>query len=118
VAAAGDAAATAVVERLAQEVFLFARAAMDRLNVRDQTTDVVLGGGVLAGRHPLLMDGVSRRLEAHAPRANLLVVDDPPVVGAVLLGLDVLGASREAEIVARNAVLARTRKAPPRGEAC
>jgi N-acetylglucosamine kinase-like BadF-type ATPase len=109
VAAAGDAPARAVVERLAEEVFLLARANLDRLNLRDQSTDVVLGGGVLAARHRLLMEGVSRRLAAYAPYANLLVVDDPPVVGAALLGLDALGASPDAEIRARDAILARTR---------
>ena len=110
VAAAGDEQARAVVERQAEEVFLLARAAIDRLNLRDQPTDVVLGGGVLAARDPLLMDAVSRRLDAYAPRANLLVVDDPPVVGAVLLGLDALGAAPDAQVAARAALLARTHR--------
>jgi N-acetylglucosamine kinase-like BadF-type ATPase len=109
VAALGDGPARAVVDRQAEEVFLLVRAAVDRLALRDQPTDVVLGGGVLAARHPLLMEEVSRRLAAYAPRANLLVVDDPPVVGAALLGLDSLGASPDAEIAARAALLARTR---------
>jgi N-acetylglucosamine kinase-like BadF-type ATPase len=109
VAALGDGPARAVVDRQAEEVFLLVRAAVDRLALRDQPTDVVLGGGVLAARHPLLMEEVSRRLAAYAPRANLLVVDDPPVVGAALLGLDSLGASPDAEIAARTAMLARTR---------
>ena len=87
VAAAGDGPARAVVDRLAEEVFLLARATLDRLHLRDQRTDVVLGGSVLAARHPLLMEGVSRRLAAYAPRTSVLVVDDPPVVGAELLGL-------------------------------
>jgi N-acetylglucosamine kinase-like BadF-type ATPase len=112
VAAAGDGPATAVVERLAEEVFLLARVALDRLSLRDQPTDVVLGGSVLAARHALLMEGVSRRLAASAPRANLLVVDDPPVVGAALLGLDALGADPAAEIAVRRALLARTRTNP------
>jgi N-acetylglucosamine kinase-like BadF-type ATPase len=109
VAAAGDEPARSVVERLAEEVFLLARAAIDRLKLRDQSTDVVLGGGVLAARHPLLMEEVARRFETHTPRANLLVVDDPPVVGAALLGLDALGASPDAETAARASLLARTR---------
>jgi N-acetylglucosamine kinase-like BadF-type ATPase len=109
VAAAGDGPARAVVERLAEEVFLLARAAYDRLRLRDQPTDVVLGGSVLAARHPLLIEGVSRRLAAHATHVNLLVVDDPPVVGAALLGLDALGASPDAASAARTALLARTR---------
>ena len=113
VAAADDVQARAVVERMSEEVFLIARAAINRLDLRDQSTDVVLGGGVLAARHPLLMEGVSRRFEQYAPRANLLVVDDPPVVGAALLGLDALGASSEIKSAARAAVLDRTRKPPP-----
>ena len=59
VAAAGDGPARAVVDRLAEEVFLLARATLDRLDLRDQPTDVVLGGSVLAARHPLLMEGVA-----------------------------------------------------------
>jgi N-acetylglucosamine kinase-like BadF-type ATPase len=117
VAAAGDGLARAVVERLAEEVFLLARATIDRLKLRDQSTDVVLGGGVLAARHPLLMEEVSRRFEAHAPRANLLVVEDPPVVGAALLGLDALGVSPDVENAARAALLVRTRTAPSAGGA-
>jgi N-acetylglucosamine kinase-like BadF-type ATPase len=109
VAASGDGLATAVVERQAEEVFLLARAALDRLNLRDQPTDVVLGGGVLATRHPLLMGGILTRLAAYAPPVNVLVVDDPPVIGAALLGLDSLGAPPDAEIAARAGLLARTR---------
>ena len=110
VAASGDGPATAVVERQAEEVFLLARAALDRLKLRDQPTDVVLGGSVLAARHPLLIAGVSLRVAAYAPRATLLVVDDPPVVGAALLGLDALGASPEMEIAVRTALLTRARR--------
>jgi len=110
VAAAGDGAARAVVERLADEVFLLARAAYNRLELHDQPTDVVLGGGILAARHPLLMEGVSGRLAAYAPRVNLLVVDDPPVVGAALLGLDARGASPDAGVAVRTALLTRARR--------
>jgi len=109
VAAAGDGPATAVVGRLAEEVFLLARVALDRLRLRDQQAAVVLGGSVLAARQPLLLDTVSRRLAAYAPSANLLVVDDPPVVGAALLGMDMLGSSPDAETAVRTALLERTR---------
>ena len=110
VAAAGDGAARAVVERLAEEVSLLVRAAHNRLELHDQPTDVVLGGGILAARHPLLMEGVTGRLAAYAPRVNLLVVDDPPVVGAALLGLDALGASPDAGVAVRTALLTRARR--------
>ena len=119
VAVAGDGPAREVVERLAEEVFLLARATLGRLRLRDQPTDVVLGGSVLAARHPLLMEGLSRRLAAYAPGVNLVLVDDPPVVGAALLGLDALGAPADAEIAARDGILARTRKAASfRSAAC
>jgi N-acetylglucosamine kinase-like BadF-type ATPase len=108
VAEAGDAPAAAVVQRQAEEVFLLARAALERLGLRDQPTDVVLGGGVLATRNPLLLGGASQRLAAYAPQVNVLLVDDPPVVGAAFLGLDAIGAPPAAEIAARTAVLART----------
>jgi hypothetical protein len=42
----------------------------------------------------------------------LLVVADPPVVGAALLGLDALGAKPGVHIAARAALLVRTRTAP------
>jgi N-acetylglucosamine kinase-like BadF-type ATPase len=106
-AAAGDGPAMAVVERLAEEVYLLVQATLNRLELRDQSTDVVLGGSVLAARSPVLMDGISRRLAASAPGASLLVVDDPPVIGAALLGLDALGASPAAEAAARTALLGR-----------
>jgi N-acetylglucosamine kinase-like BadF-type ATPase len=109
VAEAGDGPAAAVVERLAEEVFLLARVALDRLNLGGQPTDVVLGGGVLATRNLLLMGGILQRLTAYAPPVNVLMVDDPPVIGAALLGLDAIGASRDAEMAVRTALLTRTR---------
>ena len=112
VATAGDGPAAAVVERLAEEVFLLVRATLDLLDLRNQPADVVLGGSVLAARSPLLIEGVSRRVAAYASRAKLLVVDDPPVIGAALLGLDALGASPEAQTAARTGLLARTRTTP------
>jgi hypothetical protein len=36
-------------------------------------------------------------------------VDDPPVVGAALLGMDMLGSSPDAETAVRTALLERTR---------
>jgi len=88
VAAAGDPVAIAVVQQQAEEIVTMATVAMRRLDLLDEPTDVVLGGGVLTAGHPLLMETVIRLLAAAAPKAIPRVVDVPPVVGAALLGLD------------------------------
>ncbi|MEU0096363.1 BadF/BadG/BcrA/BcrD ATPase family protein [Kribbella sp. NPDC006257] len=88
VAAGGDAVAAEVVRHQAEEVVAMAVVAMRRLDLLDEPTDVVLGGGVLTAGHPLLMEQVVRLLSAAAPKAVPHVVDVPPVVGAALLGLD------------------------------
>ncbi|WP_244992614.1 N-acetylglucosamine kinase [Saccharothrix coeruleofusca] len=97
VAAAGDAVARAVVERLVEEVVLLASVSLRRLALLAEPVTVVLGGGVLTGTGGAVVGAVRRRLAELAPRAEVRVVDVPPVVGAALLGLDALGAAQGAE---------------------
>ncbi|QMU75495.1 ATPase [Streptacidiphilus sp. PB12-B1b] len=92
-AEAGDPVARELVARQADEIAAMALVALRRLDLLDAPADVVLGGGVLASRRPLLLDGVTARLAADAPQAVPRVVDTPPVVGAALLGLDYLAAA-------------------------
>jgi N-acetylglucosamine kinase-like BadF-type ATPase len=92
-AEAGDAVALSLVERQAEEVCAMAVTAIRRLGLADgPAIPVVLGGGVLEARNPLLTDAITRRLAEQAPKAVVRVVDTPPVTGAALLGLDYLGA--------------------------
>jgi N-acetylglucosamine kinase-like BadF-type ATPase len=102
VADEGDPVARAVVSRLADEISVMAINAMRRLDLTGQATPVVLGGGVLTARNPLLMDSVTRQLLEAAPRAQVRVIDVPPVVGAALLGLDHVHAPPAAEARLRN----------------
>ncbi|MFF3946176.1 N-acetylglucosamine kinase [Streptomyces sp. NPDC001902] len=95
-AQAGDPVARAIVERQAEEIVVMATVALRRLGLLDEETDVVLGGGVLAARHPLLMNSVTSLLAAAAPKAVPKVVTSPPVLGAALLGLDATGAAAQA----------------------
>jgi N-acetylglucosamine kinase-like BadF-type ATPase len=90
-AAAGDEAAGAIVDRLAEEISVMALVALRQLDLLDTETDVVLGGGVLVARDPVLMSGIADRLAAGAPRAVIRVTTVPPIVGAALLGLDRYG---------------------------
>jgi N-acetylglucosamine kinase-like BadF-type ATPase len=92
-ARAGDPIAVQLVERQAEEVCVMAVTAMRRLGLDSASgTAVVLGGGVLEARDPLLTAAIERRLGLVVPEAVPHVVDTPPVIGAAQLGLDHLGA--------------------------
>ena len=84
----GDPVARTVVSRLGDEISVMAITAMRRLGLTALATPVVLGGGVITARNPLLMDSILRQLAEAAPAAQVRVIDVPPVAGAALLGLD------------------------------
>ncbi|MFI9046555.1 N-acetylglucosamine kinase [Streptomyces sp. NPDC053427] len=96
VAAAGDPVARTLVARQAEEVVLLATVALNRLDLLGEPTPVVLGGGVLAARHPLLHDRIIQLLAERAPKAVPRVMTAPPVLGAALHALDRAGAGAAA----------------------
>lgn len=96
VATEGDEVARALVARQAEEIALMATVALRRLDLLDAPVPVVLGGGVLAARHPVLHDAVLALLAERAPKAVPEVVTAPPVLGAGLLALDETGAPASA----------------------
>ncbi|GAB7062986.1 N-acetylglucosamine kinase [Streptomyces mexicanus] len=96
-AAEGDAIAVSLVDRLAEEIVTMATVALSRLDLLAEETPVLLGGSVLAARHPRLDDGIRERLAARAPKAVPRVVTARPVLGAALLGLDHVGAPESAQ---------------------
>ncbi|MBC2901015.1 BadF/BadG/BcrA/BcrD ATPase family protein [Streptomyces cupreus] len=93
----GDPVARSLVDRLAEEVVAMATVALTRLDLLTEETPVILGGSVLAAHHPQLDDAIRNLLTSRAPKAVPRVVTAPPVVGAVLLGLDRVGAKVGAE---------------------
>ncbi|NUT36963.1 MAG: ATPase [Hamadaea sp.] len=103
-AAAGDEVAARVVDRQAAEIVALVRVAADRLGLREQPVDVVLGGGVLTARHPALHEPVVAGITEVAPAARIDLLRDPPVTGAVLLGLDALHAAEAAKTALRHAL--------------
>ncbi|BFV56887.1 BadF/BadG/BcrA/BcrD ATPase family protein [Kitasatospora sp. CMC57] len=102
-AEAGDGTALALIDRQADEIVRLAVVALGRLDLLSTPAPVVLGGGVLASRQPLLLDNVTARLAAAAPLAEARVVVAPPVLGAALLGLDQLGGDPAAQQRLRDA---------------
>jgi hypothetical protein len=99
VADAGDLVARRVVARQADEIVQLVFVTASRLELRGRRYAVVLGGGVLTARHPLLLDAVVAGVHAHSPRAEVGVLDDPAVTGAALLTLDALGAPDAGPVV-------------------
>jgi hypothetical protein len=77
-------------------VVAFVRAAADRLDLADEEVDVVLGGSVLQSGNQRLLTGIETGLRAVGPRLSAVVGRSRPIVGAVLIGLDRLGASPDA----------------------
>jgi N-acetylglucosamine kinase-like BadF-type ATPase len=104
VAAAGDAVATNVVLRQAEEIVTLASVAAKRLGIGTRPVDVVLGGGVLTARHPMLHDAIVAGLATRVPGATVKVLADPPVTGAVLLGLDELGTTAGSKAAMRQSI--------------
>jgi len=92
VAADGDRVAADVGRRQAEGVAALAVATLPRLDLLGEPTPVVLGGGLLAASHRLLLEGIDTVLATAAPLASTRVVTTPLVVGAGLLGLDQLSA--------------------------
>jgi len=93
----GDPVALSLVNRQADEISVMAITAMRRLDLTGLATPVILGGGVITARNPLLMASITRQLAEAAPRAQVRVIEVPPVVGAALLGLDHVNAPPDAE---------------------
>jgi N-acetylglucosamine kinase-like BadF-type ATPase len=106
-AQAGDQVARQLVDRQADEVCAMALSALRRLGLLGHPVPVVLGGGVLAARDPLLIAGITERLAGQAPHVAIRIAGVPPVAGAALLGLDHLGAGAAAEQRLRSCYAAR-----------
>ena len=87
-AADGDAPARQAADTLADEVAAFVRAAVVRLDLQDEAVEVVLGGGIFDTTDVAFHARVAAGVHAAAPRAVLVRLDAPPVLGAALIGLD------------------------------
>jgi N-acetylglucosamine kinase-like BadF-type ATPase len=99
--AGGDAIARSLVHRLADEVVALSAVALGRLGLLEEEAPVLLGGSVLAARHPDLDERIGSLLAERAPKAVVRVVEVAPVLGAALLGLDWVSAPVAARGVLR-----------------
>jgi N-acetylglucosamine kinase-like BadF-type ATPase len=95
-AAETDAVAGDLIDRQADEVVAFVRAAVNRLELADEEVEVVLGGALLQSGNRRLLGGIEAGLREVGPRLSPHVARSRPIVGAALLGLDRLGADSAA----------------------
>ena len=86
VAAQGDAVATRILERAAEELVLAARSVASRLEMRGDAFTFFLAGGVFRVV-PWLAEELPRRLAEVAPRCQVQILHEEPAVGAVWLAL-------------------------------
>jgi len=103
VAAAGDAVARNVIEWAGQELGELANAVIRQLEFQVLEFDVVLVGSMYDGG-PALIEPMRATVQALAPKARLVRLTVPPVVGAVLLAMQQAGAdaSRARETLVRS----------------
>ncbi len=103
-AAEGDAPAREAADILADEIAAFVRAAVVRLELQDEAVEVVLGGGIFDTTDAAFHGRVAAGVHAAAPRAVLVRLDAPPVLGAALIGLDAEDAPPDSLAALRHAL--------------
>ena len=91
----GDPVALGVVRWAATELASLANGVIRQLNLEDKTFDVVLVGSMYNGG-PLLLEPMQAAVQAVAPGARFVRLTVPPVVGAVLLGMQAGGLPAQA----------------------
>ena len=92
-----DAVAAEIVARVAAEVATLAHVALQRLELEQEPTELLLGGGLLQSADGRLADAIEAQLRKVAPVLRVRKARSAPIVGAALLGLDELGAGQEAQ---------------------
>lgn len=90
VARQGDPQALEVVRWAGEELGMMAVSVIRQLELEEEAFDVVLIGSLYKG-HPLLTETLAETVHRVAPRARLKRLEAPPVVGGVLLGMEVAG---------------------------
>jgi N-acetylglucosamine kinase-like BadF-type ATPase len=105
-AAAGDAVAASIRDRLVDEIVALARASVTRLGLASDAVEIVVGGGLMRNADSELLGRIDTGLRRIGPNLRLRRTSLPPVVGAALLALDAIGAGPEAQARVRTELTA------------
>jgi N-acetylglucosamine kinase-like BadF-type ATPase len=112
-AAGGDAVAQEIVGRVGKRVGANVLVVARELGLLGEPFDLVMAGGVFSSRSPLLYQSLAETLQEAGVQANLVPLNAPPVVGAILLALDLLQLPERPD---RSLLVARVRTALEEGE--
>jgi N-acetylglucosamine kinase-like BadF-type ATPase len=108
VASGGDIVAQETVKWAGRELASLAIGVIRQLELEASDFDVVLAGSLYEGG-PLLIEAIQEMIHSVAPRAHLVRLAAPPVVGGVLLAMERTGlepaGSRETLLVSTDALL-------------
>ncbi|MBQ8954022.1 MAG: hypothetical protein IJ048_07885 [Clostridia bacterium] len=96
----GDTVSANILSIFGRDEASYAVAAIRRMGLQTQVLDVVLSGSVFKCRAPMLRESVESVIHSAAPCARIIESAWEPVVGAVLLALDAIGAQDTAPIQA------------------
>lgn len=91
VAAAGDPVAQETVAWAGRELGSLAAGVIRQLELEQEQFEVVLSGSLYKSESPFLLQPLTETIQAVAPGARLVRLNAPPVVGAVLLGMEQAG---------------------------
>lgn len=111
----GDVVAQGVIRWLGEELASMACGVIRQLNFENEDFEVVLVGSIYDGG-PLVIEPMRAAIQALAPRARLVRLSAPPVVGGVLLGMEQGGvngwAVKDQLIKTTNDLLNRAKQTP------
>lgn len=94
-AAEGDAVAADILEWGGRYLAKMVNAVARRVDMTGDTFDVVMAGSVFKGNSPVLVDTMRTGIHRVCPRARLAMPIFEPVVGALLLGMELDGTISE-----------------------
>lgn len=101
-AAAGDPVARSIIDHLADELGTMATALARRTHLLRRDPEIVLAGGVFRTTEEGFYERLRAGIAAAIPAARIVRLATPPVVGAALIGLDMLaGGTADSAVEAR-----------------
>jgi N-acetylglucosamine kinase-like BadF-type ATPase len=90
IARQGDAQALEVIRWAGRELGMMVVSVINQLDLHAEAFDVVLIGSLFDG-HPMMTESITSTVQLCAPGARLVRLTVPPVVGGVVLGMQMAG---------------------------